>query len=218
MLEKESSGGHNVWGHDGTSTGGYYTKGAEVTRAAYEAWKPHRKQLGSQGVGPTQLTYGPFQDQADAQGGCWDWRTNIRVGFGVLAADVKARGVRLAFRTYNGGPNPTGQNLVDAERYADDAMNRYNTWRSRLAGATTTTEVDDMANVPQEQWDELLKLTRWMWSQLAGENAKPFEFTGWPSFPDGSGQARTLVDYHRQADVQLEDVRRRLTALEAKLK
>lgn len=216
MLEKESSGGHNVWGRDGTNTGDYYVKGAEVTRAAYEAWKPHRKELGSQGVGPTQLTYGPFQDQADAQGGCWDWRTNIAVGFGILAGDIKSRGVRLAFRTYNGGPNPTGQNLIAAENYATDAMNRYNTWRARLANATTQ-EVDDMAAVPQSEWNEIRDLVRWMWSQFAGENAKSFEFTGWPPLPGGSGTRRTLVDYGRSSDVQNEDIKRRLAALEAKL-
>jgi hypothetical protein len=39
MLEKESSGGRNVWGHDGVPTGNAYVKGSEVTRAAYMAYK-----------------------------------------------------------------------------------------------------------------------------------------------------------------------------------
>ena len=34
MLVKESSGGHNVWGHDAVPTGGNYVKGAEVTQGA----------------------------------------------------------------------------------------------------------------------------------------------------------------------------------------
>src|SRR5690606_10639159 len=74
LLEKESGGGHNVWGHDPVPDGGFYRKGSPVTRAAYLAWKPHRARLGSQGVGPCQLTWPPFQDRADERGGCWDWR------------------------------------------------------------------------------------------------------------------------------------------------
>lgn len=125
MLEKESGGGRNVWGSDGVSTGGYYMKGATVTRADYERWKPHRARLGSQGVGPCQLTYPPLQDQADAIGGCWEWRCNVRIGFRHLAALQRAYGVREGFRRYNGsGPA--------AERYAGDAMAKLAKWRLRL--------------------------------------------------------------------------------------
>jgi hypothetical protein len=124
MLEKES-GGRNVWGSDGVDTGGYYTKGAAVTRADYERWKPHRARLGSQGVGPTQLTYPPLQDQADQAGGCWDWRVNVRVGFRHLAQLQRQYGTRGGFRRYNGaGPM--------AEKYADDAMAKLARWTDRL--------------------------------------------------------------------------------------
>jgi hypothetical protein len=147
MLEKES-GGRNVWGSDGVSTGGFYVKGAAVTRAAYEAWKPHRSRLGSQGVGPAQLTYGPLQDQADALGGCWDWRHNVRIGFRHLAALQRSYGVRDGFRRYNGSG-------AAAERYAADAMTRHGRWRDRLGTSAparpapppappTAVEVDDM--------------------------------------------------------------------------
>lgn len=125
LLIKESSGGRNVWGHDAVSTGGFYTKGGEVTRAAYETWLPHRARLGSQGVGPTQLTWPGLQDRADERGGCWDWRTNCAVGFEHLAQLIRQHGVRDGFRRYNGtGPA--------AERYADDAMTRLAVWRQRL--------------------------------------------------------------------------------------
>ena len=125
MLEKESGGGRNVWGHDGVNTGGFYLKGAAVTRDAYEAWKPHRSQLGSQGVGPCQLTYPPLQDQADRLGGCWDWRVNITVGFRHLAELQRQYGIRGGFRRYNGsGPM--------AESYADDAMARRSKWLTRI--------------------------------------------------------------------------------------
>lgn len=125
MLEKESGGGRNVWGHDGVNTGGFYNKGSDVTREAYETWKPHRAQLGSQGVGPTQLTYPPLQDQADRLGGCWDWRTNVTVGFRQLAELQRQYGIRGGFRRYNGsGPG--------AERYADDAMAKRGKWLARI--------------------------------------------------------------------------------------
>lgn len=125
LLAKESSGGRNVWGHDGTSTGGYYTKGAAVTRVAYEAWRPHRSRLGSQGVGPTQLTHPSLQDLADERGGCWDWRINCAVGFEHLAGLIRRYGTRDGFRRYNG----TG---ARAEAYADDALRRLTTWRQHL--------------------------------------------------------------------------------------
>jgi len=140
LLEKESGGGHNVWGHDDVDTGGNYEKGAPVTREAYLNYKADRKRLGAQGVGPTQLTFPPFQDEADERGGCWDWRVNCLVGFEILAGNMRANGVRDGFRAYNGsGPR--------AERYADDAMSKLATWRSRLGGA------QGLALFPQEEED-----------------------------------------------------------------
>lgn len=130
MLEKESGGGRNVWGSDGVPTGGAYTKGAPVTKDAYLRYKQRRAELGSQGVGPCQLTYWSIQDQADQYGGCWEWRANIRVGFQHLAGLIGRYGERDGMRRYNGaGPA--------AERYADDAMAKLRRWNDRLAGAPT---------------------------------------------------------------------------------
>lgn len=125
LLEKESAGGRNVWGHDGVDPGGFYRKGSEVTRAAYEAWRPHRGRLGSQGVGPCQLTWPGFQDRADARGGCWDWRVNVAVGFDILADLIRRYGARDGFRRYNGSG-------AAADRYAVDALARLGQWRNRL--------------------------------------------------------------------------------------
>jgi hypothetical protein len=151
MLEKES-GGRNVWGSDGVSTGGYYVKGGAVTRADYERWKPHRVRLGSQGVGPAQLTYPPLQDQADAIGGCWDWRCNVRIGFRHLAGLQRAYGARDGFRRYNGsGPA--------AERYADDAMAKLARWRVRIGAPspiprpTTSSPTPPGPTIPVEDND-----------------------------------------------------------------
>jgi hypothetical protein len=133
LLEKESGGGRNVYGHDGVETGGFYTKGGPVTKESYLGYREHRAQLGAQGVGPTQLTYPPFQDRADRQGGCWDWRVNTRVGFDILSGLIKAKGVRSGFRAYNGsGPS--------AEVYADDAMKKLRVWRDRLGPETVIDE------------------------------------------------------------------------------
>src|SRR3954469_4635615 len=70
LLEKESGGGRNVWGSDGGATGGTYTKGGPVTRDNYGAYRRALSagQAGAQGVGPTQLTYRPYQDRADELG------------------------------------------------------------------------------------------------------------------------------------------------------
>lgn len=127
LLEKESSGGKNVYGHDAVQTGGFYEKGGPVTKDSYLKYKAHRRELGAQGVGPTQLTFPPFQDRADARGGSWDWRVNVLVGFEILSGHIKAKGVRSGFRAYNGsGPA--------AEKYADDAMQKLQVWRNRFTG------------------------------------------------------------------------------------
>jgi hypothetical protein len=125
LLEKESSGGHNVWGHDPVDTGGFYVKGAVVKKDAYLKYKAHRHELGPQGVGPTQLTFPAFQDRADARGGTFNFRVNCAVGFEILADHIKTKGVHDGFRAYNGsGPA--------AEAYADDAVKKRARWRSRL--------------------------------------------------------------------------------------
>lgn len=127
LLQKESDGGRNIYGHDPVQTGGFYDKGGPVTKANFTDYKKHRKQFGAQGVGPVQLTLPAFQDRADARGGCWDWRVNALVGFEILAGSITARGVHDGFRAYNGsGPA--------AERYADDAVAKLGVWRQRLHG------------------------------------------------------------------------------------
>jgi hypothetical protein len=146
LLEKESSGGDNVFGHDDVPTGGNYVKGGEVTEEAYRRYKAHRKELGAQGVGPTQLTLPAFQDRADDRGGCFDWRVNCQVGFEILTDLIKQHGVHDGFRIYNGGPQPSEH----AENYANDAVNKLGIWRSRLVGAVG--EEDMPLNDADKQW------------------------------------------------------------------
>jgi hypothetical protein len=152
LLEKESSGGFNIFGHDDVKTGGFYVKGGEVTEEAYQRYKAHRTQLGAQGVGPTQLTWPGFQDRADALGGCYQWNVNASVGFGILAGYIRAQGVYDAFRAYNG-----------ADKYAEDAVSRLAVWRSRLGG--TPSVAPHAAHQPLREGDTgpaVAALQKWL--------------------------------------------------------
>ena len=154
LLQKESGGGHNLWGHDAVETGGNYGKGGPVTEEAYRKYRRDRGRFGAQGVGPTQLTFPGFQDMADDRGGCFDWRVNCAVGFEILAGHIRVRGVRDGFRAYNGSG-------AQAERYADDAMEKLATWRSRLGGspgmAMFVQEEEDMTDEQARQLDAIFK-------------------------------------------------------------
>lgn len=130
ILAKES-GGRNVWGSDGVSTGGTYVKGSTVTQSAYLAYRTavHAGRIGRQGVGPMQCTSASYQDQADLLGGCWVPLANMRSGLRGLGNLIRAYGIRDGARRYNGsGPA--------AEAYARDFMAKYAIWKSRLSGAS----------------------------------------------------------------------------------
>jgi hypothetical protein len=131
LLEKESSGGRNVWGHDAVRTDGIYVKGSEVTESVYRTYLNAVKagRIGRQGVGPCQCTSAEFQNRADALGGSWDPVANMRSGFrGMQDRIARARGdIQDAARSYNG-----------SESYAIDFMKKYKVWKSRLAGVPVT--------------------------------------------------------------------------------
>src|SRR4051812_41044514 len=120
MLEKETSGGHNVFGHDPT----IFVGAGKVTKAKYLAYKQQRVASGNrrmQGVGPCQLTWYEFQDEADREGGCWRPEINIRIGFRRLAANIKQYGEADGARRYNGtGPA--------ADAYSADLLRRAGPW------------------------------------------------------------------------------------------
>src|SRR4051812_22741591 len=132
MLEKETSGGHNVFGHDPT----IFVGAGKVTKAKYLAYKQQRVASGNrrmQGVGPCQLTWYEFQDEADREGGCWRPEINIRIGFRRLAANIKLHGEADGARRYNGtGPA--------AEAYSADLLRRAGLWDQRLSGALPATD------------------------------------------------------------------------------
>ena len=126
LLEKESGGGRNVFGHDPT----IFVGAGEVTRAKYREYKKRRVAGGNkqmQGVGPCQLTWWEFQDAADREGGCWRPEVNMRVGFRHLVALINQHGEADGARRYNGsGPA--------AEAYSRDLLAKAKVWEAKLAG------------------------------------------------------------------------------------
>ncbi len=126
LLEKESGGGRNVFGHDPT----IFVGAGEVTRAKYREYKKRRVGSGNthmQGVGPCQLTWWEFQDTADREGGCWRPEVNMRVGFRHLVALIKQHGEADGARRYNGSGDA-------AEAYSRDLLAKSKVWDAKLAG------------------------------------------------------------------------------------
>lgn len=83
ILEQETSGGRNVFGQDPS----IFRNAGTVTEAKYKAYKAQRIRSGNrymQGVGPMQLTWWEFQDQADKMGGTWKPYVNILAGAKIL--------------------------------------------------------------------------------------------------------------------------------------
>ena len=133
-LMQESGGGTNEWGHDPTLfIGGFDKKhnhafGEIVTEPAYKEYllqRGTRGQGGMQGVGPCQLTYFSFQDEADRLGGCWKPLANMKVGFSDMAHLIRKDGLHAGVMGYNGsGPA--------AERYADTVLARAQEFAGKL--------------------------------------------------------------------------------------
>lgn len=124
LLEQESSGGHNEFGHDPTIFAG----AGKVTREKYHAYLALRGpdgKGGMQGIGPCQLTWYAFQDAADKLGGCWKPYCNMLIGFGLLAALVRKDGAFAGIARYNG----TGE---AASNYAHSVLAKEAAWAERL--------------------------------------------------------------------------------------
>ncbi len=134
LLQKESGGGANVFGHDRDRSGRYIFPARDgavaVTEELYREYKRRRGPTGKggmQGVGPTQLTWWEFQDEADREGGCWKPAVNMRVGFRRLAALMREHGEADGARRYNGSGDA-------AVAYSADLREKVRAWQARLAG------------------------------------------------------------------------------------
>jgi hypothetical protein len=125
LLEQESGGGENVFGHDPTICAGW----GVVTYAKFVAYRARRRASGNrlmQGVGPCQLTWWSTQDEADREGGCWQPRFNMRVGFRHLHYNVVRYGLRAGVKAYNGSG-------AAADAYARSVLARARVWKARFA-------------------------------------------------------------------------------------
>lgn len=124
LLEQESGGGANVFGHDPTICVGW----GSVTWLKYAWYKTRRRRSGNrlmQGVGPCQLTWWSTQDEADREGGCHLPRFNMRVGFRHLKYNVRRYGMRSGIAAYNGSG-------AAALRYSEQVMARERVWSRRF--------------------------------------------------------------------------------------
>lgn len=59
----------------------------------------------SNGVGPMQLTFLPFMEEANRDRGAWRPAVNVATGLGIIAGHAKRHGIRNGLATYNAG-NP----------------------------------------------------------------------------------------------------------------
>lgn len=130
ILEGESGGGKNIWGHDTNVTAGTYTPGGPVTHDNYLAYRTAMRagRIKRNGVGPCQATSAQYQDTADALGGCWDPLANCRSGFRGMGALIKRYGVQGGAQRYNGSGD-------QAVLYGQRFKARYDRWVPRIAGA-----------------------------------------------------------------------------------
>jgi hypothetical protein len=139
ILEQETAGGRNEWGHDPTIFIGGFDEAhnrqypeSPLTRAAYEAYKAQRGPEDSrggapnqQGVGPGQLTTAWKQNQADDLGGAWKPLPNLIEAFALLKESIQRDGLRSTVVGYNGsGPK--------AEAYADVVLQNERRWAQAL--------------------------------------------------------------------------------------
>jgi len=116
-LQEQESKGQNIFGAD---TNAPFTH-QPVTKTRVLKLVEHVRAGGiSNGVGPMQLTFLPFIEEANRDGGAWVPAVNIATGLGIIAGHVKQHGVRKGLAVYNGGtPNST-----KGLRYAEEVLER----------------------------------------------------------------------------------------------
>lgn len=119
FLEQETAGGKNIFGHDPT----IFVGAGRVTKSKYLRYRRLRDRTGKmQGVGPLQLTYYSFQDDADKLGGCWKPRNSVLVGARLL-------------KRYRGKDNSwvyVGERFNGAHSYGVEVQAKINKWQSLL--------------------------------------------------------------------------------------
>ena len=133
LIEQESSF-DNVFGHDHDVAHPHLdnpVRGGTVTKERYRDLR--RFVAGgfhSNGVGLTQLTSVGFLDQADAAGGAWKPKAQLRVGMRTVGALIRQFGgdERKGLAAYNAGPG----NIEGGLDYADSVLGLKRKWHDRL--------------------------------------------------------------------------------------
>lgn len=116
-LQEQESNGRNIFGADENAPFAHQP----VTKERVLQLVAHVKAGGvSNGVGPMQLTFLPFIEEANRDGGAWKPSVNIATGLGIIADHINQDGVRGGLATYNAGrpQSPEGR------AYADEVMRR----------------------------------------------------------------------------------------------
>lgn len=127
LLEKETGGGANVWGHD---PGGVFCGlPGVVTEQLFVAflWEIRHNGRRSNGVGPTQITYAGHFDVMEKRGlRPWIPMDNMIYGFELLRSEWESHSHDwvAAGTAYNG-----------AAAYGVDLEKRVQLWRDRLRPA-----------------------------------------------------------------------------------
>jgi hypothetical protein len=112
-LQEQESGGRNIFGADESAP---FAHLPVTQQRVMELVRQVRAGGKSNGVGPLQLTFIGFIDEANRDGGAWKPAVNIATGLGIIAGHIKSHGVRGGLAAYNAGnPNsPVGQGYADA--------------------------------------------------------------------------------------------------------
>lgn len=133
VVEQESNFS-NVFGHDRKANGspsGIPARwmGTKVTKFKYRWYKAGRRIRGNQGVGPMQLTFPGYQDEADRDGGAYDVAVNIATGASVLKKLFNVHGSWAAvYAVYNAGSvNQQGR------EYAAEVTAKQRRWHRNLS-------------------------------------------------------------------------------------
>jgi hypothetical protein len=114
-LQEQESGGANIFGAD---IGGLFPH-QPVTKERVLQLVDHVRAGGvSNGVGPFQLTFIGFLDEANRDGGAWEPAVNIATGLGIIADHIRQHGVRGGLAAYNAGTPTAAKGL----KYADHVM------------------------------------------------------------------------------------------------
>lgn len=196
LLEKESGGGKNVYGHDPS----IFRGAGQVTRENYARYKKARIASGNrqmQGVGPCQLTWWEFQDQADAQGGCWRPRYNMRVGFLHLANLIKRYGESDGARRYNGSGSA-------AEAYSRDLLVKARKWESIIGGLEAPVESSPKLLREGDEGANVEKLTRRLSRVRSPKTRKPY-LDGVSRILTGA-VAEAVKDFQRDHGLEVDGV------------